>query len=385
MEVMISAGDPSADIYAGRLICELKNIAPEIKVVGLGGKWIKKYADNFLYDLVGLLIFGPLDAAKFYFRLRKVFNNYVVPYIRENKNKISVVVPVDFYGFNIHLCKEAKRYNIPVVYYISPQVWATRPKRIYKLKRFVDKVIVLYPFEKEIYAKFGVNAEFYGHPLCEIIGDMDIAEGDEKRISNRINIGLFPGSRRAVVENHLPLFVETAIRITKIFNDKEIFFYLYTIDTIEEGLYWKHLKKVPPYVKINCIKNDINSYSSRKVLDLAIASSGTVTLENALLGIPTIIVYKTNYIFYLLARALIKTKYIGLPNILANECILPEFIQHRANAKNISTVVYKWCSNENLLNNIRKQLYFKITKTLCFGNVMRNTAQEIIKYTNVNN
>lgn len=381
---MISAGDPSADIYAGRLICELKSINPGIRIVGLGGKWIKKYADNFLYDLVSLLIFGPLDAVKFYFHLRKIFNKYVVSYIRNNKDKISVVVPVDFYGFNIHLCKEAKKYNIPVVYYISPQIWATRPKRIYEMKRFVDKVIVLYPFEKDIYIKFGIEAEFYGHPLCEVIGDVDIMKFEEKKISNQINIGLFPGSRKAVVENHLPLFVEVVTRIVRDFCSKEISFYLYTIDTIEESLYQKHLKKVPSEVKINCIESDINNYSSRKILDLAIASSGTVTLENALLGIPTIIVYKTNYIFYLLARAFIRTKHIGLPNILANEHILPEFVQHHANVRNIVSTVYRWCSDENLLNDIRMQLYYKTRKMLCLKNVMRNTAQQIIKYINVN-
>ncbi|MFN3966529.1 MAG: lipid-A-disaccharide synthase, partial [Endomicrobiia bacterium] len=166
-EIFISCGDPSGDFHASNLAKEIKKIAPEIKITSIGGEEIKKASDNFLYNIVDLHLHGFWEPVKQYFNLRKFFNEKVVNYLKNSKPK--AVIPVDFYGFNIKLAEKAKSLEIPVYYYISPQIWATRKGRIKKLKKYIDHIFVIFPFEEEIYRKAGISVDFVGHPLLDVV------------------------------------------------------------------------------------------------------------------------------------------------------------------------------------------------------------------------
>src|SRR3989339_492247 len=188
MEILICAGDPSGDIHASNLARELKKITPGCRISAIGGEKLRHEADNFIYDIVGLNVHGFWEPVKQYFRLKKFLDTRVADYLRGTKP--SAVIPVDYYGFNIHLARTARELGIPVYYFISPQIWATRPKRIEKMKKYVNHISVIFPFEEKIYARAGVPVTFVGNPLLDSV-PLPAQKQPGNPVKGNFTIGLF--------------------------------------------------------------------------------------------------------------------------------------------------------------------------------------------------
>lgn len=364
-KLLIIAGDPSGDQRGAELIQSLYQETPGgevLELYGLGGPKMAETRINFLFNLVNLSIIGFSEAIKKYFVFRKIFHRQVATFLKENKP--DGVILIDFYGFNIHVAQLAKGLNIPVIYYISPQVWASRPGRIKKLAKYVDKMIVIFPFEQELYQKAGIDVSFVGHPFMDITAG--IKDKDKKETIRQLGfsqdkpvIGILPGSRIQEVDRLLPLMLEAAKKIIRRVPEAQFILPLSaTISTEHVRSYVdkfilqeKDTLNIP---NLRVIRD--NQYHARSIMTLALVASGSATLENASLGIPMVIVYKVSFISYLLARMLVKVPWIGMANIVAGKEIVPEFIQHKAEADKIAQVAVDWLLNPDKLQKIKKEL-----------------------------
>ncbi|MBN1621949.1 MAG: lipid-A-disaccharide synthase [Endomicrobiales bacterium] len=334
--IFISAGDVSGEIHAANLVKSIKNLQPQSYITSLGGNNLKSVSNEFTANLINLSAFGFSEPLKQYSSLKNIFNKCTKDAWKYRKpNKL---ILVDYYGFNIHLAEEAHKRGIPVYYYISPQVWASRPGRIKKIAKYVKKMLVILPFEEEIYRKAGVDTVFVGHPLLDLVPE---TKGENGEIPERPVIGLFPGSRSYVIKRHISLLEKTAEIINK---------------------------EMPSDFKFVCLKGSNLNFSSslpvvfdegykeRKNLTMSINVSGTVSLENALLGIPMVVIYKLSLFNYYLAKLLVKVPYITMVNLLAKSEVVPELIQDKATPENIARTALNILKNQSNFVKLKKQL-----------------------------
>ncbi len=311
--IFISAGDISGDIHAGNLVKSIKKINPSNVVFAVGGNQLKLNSDFFVEDLVNIDAFGFVIIKQIYF-LKKVLNKIKKCFI---ENKINKVILVDYYGFNINVAKLAHSMNIPVYYYVCPQIWASRRGRIKNIAKYVKTVYPILPFEKEIYEKENIKAVFEGNPLVDIVPEPKPAA----QTGAKIKIGLFAGSRKGVIKRHVPIIID-AVKILKNKIDAE-----FTLFTLEKPDY-----ELPEYISV-VYGND---FEKRKEMDIVINPSGTVSLENALMGIPMVVMYKLLWLNGIIVRLLITVKYVAIVNIFADREIVPEFLQEKATPEKIA-------------------------------------------------
>lgn len=316
--LLIIAGDPSGDLHASNLISALKRRDPTARVAAVGGPLCRAVADEFLEDLASRGVTGFIEPAlKIPFLLR--LGARLREFIRERRP--AALICVDYYGFNRRVLPFAKEAGIPAFYFISPQVWASRPSRIKVLGRFVKKMLVIFPFEEKLYRDAGVQAEFVGHPLLDLI-----PEPNARGVVTETTIGLLPGSRSSEVKRHLPVFLE-AFRTLR--RDRPSLRGLLFASANQVDAAYGVLPEGVELVRET-------DYARRGSLDLAICSSGTATLENALLGVPMVVVYKLSWPTYAIARALVNVKHIAMANLLAGKTVVPELIQRDATAARVA-------------------------------------------------
>ncbi|GAB1401336.1 lipid-A-disaccharide synthase [Elusimicrobiota bacterium] len=351
--VFISAGDISGDIHAGNLVKSIKKINSENKIFAIGGTQLKRYADYFIDDIVNIDAFGFLPIKQIYF-LKKVLKK-IEKYLIENK--ITKVVLVDYYGFNINVAKLAHGLNIPVYYYVCPQVWASRMGRIKKIAKYVKMVFPILPFEKEIYEKENIKVVFEGNPLIDIVPEPI----DEKMSGNKIKIGLFAGSRKSVIKRHLPIIIK-AVNILKEKIDAE--FNIFTLDKLDF--------EIPDFISVV----DGNDFKKRNEMDIVINPSGTVSLENALMGIPMVVMYQMSWLNGIIIRLLIKVKYVTLVNIFADKEIVPEYLQENATPEKIAQGVINQLKSETYAETRQELLKFR--RILGVTGVSDRVAQNIL-------
>lgn len=353
LSILISAGDVSGDIHAGNLAKSIKELSQNSKIYAVGGSRLKDNSDIFIEDIVNVNAFGFFPAKQYFF-LRKVFYK-LKKYLTDNG--IQKIVLIDYYGFNIHLAQLAHKLKIPVYYYVTPQIWASRKSRINKIAKYVKMVFPILPFEKDIYLKYAVTAHFEGNPLIDIVPPVE----KEKSLDGPIVIGLFAGSRKNTVKRHLPVILET-VKILKEQIDAK--FILFTVENIKMPL--------PDYITTA----NGNNFEERKKIDVALCPSGTVSLENALMGIPMAVMYKLSWANYLLAKLIVKVKYITLANILSNREIVPEYIQHNATPVKLSNALINLLKPE-VYKNTRDQL-LKFRQQLGNNGVCKRVAEKIL-------
>jgi lipid-A-disaccharide synthase len=270
--------------------------------------------------------------------------------------KPDLLILIDYPDMNLRLAKAAHKQKIPVLYYISPQVWAWRSGRVKHIARYVDRLAVILPFEVGFYKNFGVGVEFVGHPLLDRIQngnpERDVSISDP--LSGPILIGLFPGSRPAEIKTILPALLETAALLTRHYGQR-IRFVLPVAGTLD----FKPIQEIIRPYQDQGVSLELTSGDSQKVLGLcqqAIVASGTVTLEAAILGIPILIVYKISRVNYWIARHLIDVPYVGLVNWVAGEKIIPEFIQEGAVPEAIMKGAMRYLEDPGHYQNIRNRL-----------------------------
>ncbi len=345
--VLISAGDPSGDLLASQLSIALKKQKPDLFITALGGANLEKHSDKFLTNIVHQHALGFAISPQQILYFRNVLNTIVQSELLNNKPDF--VIPVDFYGFNWRVASMAKKAGARVFYYASPQFWASRSYRAEKLRPYVDLFLCLFPFEMEFYRKRNIPAEFVSHPLFDSLPPVD----PNPPLKVEPIVGLLPGSRPHEIVRHLPIIVNACDRISK--SVQGVRFVLFTVPHVPREMYNDLISKAKPSrALIELIQDE--HYTWRSQIDLAISASGMETLENALLGIPMVIMYKTNFVTYWVARSLIQIPHVGMPNLLAGKKIVPEFIQSAATVENISRPIIEWIKNPNERRRLRTEL-----------------------------
>lgn len=324
MKIFVSAGDVSGDRHAAMLIKELRSLENELEIYGIGGdELVKEGAQifNHLEDIsvVGFgEVLGRLPAIiRAKRRARRI--------LRESRP--DVLLLVNYPGFNLPLARDAHRMGIVVVYYIPPQVWAWGRHRIKYIKRWVDKVIVILPFEEDFYKRFGIKAYYVGHPLLDEINRTALEED---------YISLLPGSRMGEIKHILPLLLS----VSKSLPNEKFIIPLSSHKHIDYVLSLVGKENPSIHVKVG------STYEVLSRSKLAIAASGTITLECAIIGVPLIIVYKVSPITWFFARALVDVPYAGLVNLIANKEVAPEYLQSRAKTEIICRAVEKILGEE---------------------------------------
>ncbi|MBI4370839.1 MAG: lipid-A-disaccharide synthase [Elusimicrobia bacterium] len=337
--ILVVAGDPSGDLHASNLIRALKRLRPGVRIAAVGGALCRAAADEFIEDLASRGVTGfvePLLKIPFLIGLRARLREFL------RARKPAAVVCVDYYGFNRHVLTLAHDAGAPAFYFVSPQVWASRPGRIKVLKKLVRKMLVIFPFEETLYREAGVPVEFVGHPLLDLIPE---PKEDNAPPSPSI-LGLLPGSRASELKRHLPVFYGAfGILKTKRPDLKGL---LFASSNQNDAAYGA----LPHDV---CLVRE-QDYRRRKDIDVALCSSGTATLENALLGIPMVVVYKMSWPTYAIARALIRVKHIAMANLLAGRQIVPELIQGEATPERAAAAAGRFLDDPVLTVKTRAEL-----------------------------
>lgn len=330
LKVMFSAGEASGDLHGASVAKALRNIAPDVRMFGMGGRHMAEAGVEIVYDIADLGVIGIVEVVKNLprlFRLRDMLGEVM------DRERPDVLVVIDYPGFNTRLAKVAKAKGIPIVSYISPSAWAWGKGRAKETAEIVSKVAAIFPFEADVYREAGADVVFVGHPLLDIVKPTMSREQAFSFFGadpSQPVLLLLPGSRKQEIENLLPVMLDAAQQIAAKLPQCQ--FFLPVASTIPESM----LTELIAGRDLQITFTHGNTYDLMSIADVAIAASGTVTLEAALLKLPSVIIYKVNSLTYYLGKLLVKIPHIGLPNIVAGRKIVPELLQHDANPENIA-------------------------------------------------
>lgn len=371
-KIMISVGEASGDLHGASLTKALKQLEPDIAVFGMGGQAMRDAGVDIVYDIADINVMGFVEVIKNLPRLFRLKDSLVALLAAE---KPDVLVVIDYPDFNMRLAKAAKKQGIPVVYYISPQVWIWRKGRAKDIAAMTEQVAAIFPFEAEVYREAGAKVTFVGHPLLDIVKpvwDKETAYRQFAADPERPVVLLMPGSRKQEVDQLLDIMLSAAEKIRRVMPDCQ--FFLPAATTISREMLQNKLDKYTLPVQITVG----NTYDLMQIANLAIAASGTATLETALMKVPTIVVYKTSPITYFIGRQLIKIPYVSLPNIIAGRQIVPELLQETANAGRVADEALRILSDWDIYSRTIEDLT-AMRQTLGSGGAVRRTAELILE------
>jgi len=347
-KILIICGEASGDLNAGFLAKAIKTIDPEISVSAVGGETLRRSGANVFYDIKELSVMGFFDVLKKlprFFALKKLLLEKI------KTEKFDLIILVDFSGFNLRFAKAVNR-SIPIIYYVSPQVWASRSGRVKTIKEYISKMIVLFKFEEDFYKKKSVNVDFARHPLLDIVkpamGKNEFLAQLNLETDKKV-IALLPGSRKSEIKNILPVMLKTAKIILK---NMDARFVIAKSPQVDLPVYQNLIDKSG--IEVNIAEG--KTYDCLNVCDLALVTSGTATLETAIMEKPFLIVYKMNLLNYLLYRPQVKIPFIGIVNIIAGRKIISEFIQFKATPQNIANESLRILNNPAELETIKNNL-----------------------------
>ena len=336
-QVMIVAGEASGDMHGARLVQAMRNLRPDISFFGMGGKELTASGVHMLYDASRLAVVGLTEVIS---HLGDILSARKTLIRHMKKNRPDLLILIDYPDFNLLLAAKAKKLGIPVFYYISPQVWAWRSGRVAKIGRLTKRIGVILPFEKKFYAARGVDVDFVGHPLVDTVQACQNREEFFKAHNITVApgtkiIGILPGSRAKEIRSLLPDFLAAAHLMAKDAPEKYLFL-LPRASTISNSLLAQNgLDTYRDRINIRSFSTD--RYNLMAACDAVVSASGTVTLELALLGIPTVTTYRVSPRTYRIGRMLVKNiKYFSLVNLIADRNIIPELLQDEVTPENIA-------------------------------------------------
>ena len=324
------AGEVSGDLQGAHLMEAILHIDPKVQFFGIGGDRLERMGMRLLYHSQSLSVVGITEVL---FKIRSILKALRRLKKSLDQERPDLIILIDFPDFNLRLAKIAHRKGIPILYYISPQVWAWRPKRVKLIAQWVKKMVVLFPFEVPFYEAAGVDVEWVGHPLLDIVKPTLSKEVAFQRFGldpKRKTIALLPGSRTHEVKRLLPPLLASAQLLGKEIPDLQF------IIPLASGI---HQKTLSPWMRNIFVPVKVVegwTYEVMNLSELLITASGTATLEAALLGKPMVIVYKVSFFSYWIGRALIQVDHIGLVNLVAGKEIAPELIQKDVNPQRIA-------------------------------------------------
>jgi len=355
-------------LHGSSLVKELKKINSNLEIFGIGGDRMKSQGVELIFHVEKLSFMGFFEVIKNLSFIRGVMKTMVS--VAETKRP-DLVILIDYPGFNLRFAKKVKNLGIRVVYYISPQVWAWGGNRVKKMRGLIDKMIVIFPFEKGIYKRFGLDCEFVGHPLLEVTRPVLSAEDFQKKFGIRKNdvvVGLLPGSRWQEVEKILPIMLESCKFLkTRIKNLKVL---LGLAPTIKK----EKIENLQNLAGSQTMIVENLTYDLMKHANLLLIASGSATLECAILGTPFLVLYKTSLWTYLVAKRLINIPNIALANVVAGKRIVPEFIQSQAIPNRIAEEMYEILTDRERYKSIQNELK-KVKEKLGEDGASKKAAQ----------
>jgi len=335
-KIMIVTGEASGDLHGANLVRALQNKRTDLSFYGMGGPELESLGVEILFDAAKVAVVGIIEV---FAHLKDILTAQSVLKKRMVSDPPDLLIIIDLPDFNLILAKKAKQLGIPVFYYIAPQVWAWRSGRVQTINKRVDKLGVILPFEESFFKKRGVDAEYVGHPLLDTVHVLLSRDeffkkhgiGDHQRC-----IGLLPGSRKSEITALLPHFLDAAILLQKKQKESDsIVFLIPQASTLtRKNLGDAGLSLYEDRLNIKVIVGD--RYNMMSVCDAAVAASGTVTLELAIVGIPMVVVYKLANLTYRLARLLVKLDHFSLVNLIAGKTAVAELLQDEVTAENIA-------------------------------------------------
>lgn len=371
MRYYVIAGEASGDLHGSNLIKEIKKLDNIADFRCWGGDLMQQAGAHLVKHYRELAFMGFIEVIK---NIRTIYKNLNFCKTDILAYKPDAIILIDYPGFNLRIAEWAKKKGIPVIYYISPQVWAWKESRVKQIKKNVDKMLVILPFEKDFYNKWKYEAEYVGHPLVEVINKAqdEPAIASEALLSplNEKNIiALLPGSRAQEVAKKLPVMLE----VSKDFPNYR--FIVAKAPSLDDSFYDKLME---PYKNVRSIRN--KTYQLLLQAKAALVTSGTATLETALFGIPQVVCYKGSNISYQIAKRLVKVKYISLVNLIMDKEVVKELIQDEMNVVNIKTELAKILEDQAAIARIKKD-YTDLKKLLSEGgNASEKAAKSIVRY-----
>ena len=328
-KILLVAGEVSGDLHGSYLVEAIHRIDPDIQFFGVGGEGLKRVGMRLLHHSQSLSVVGITEV---FVKLGSILKALRTLKGSLEREKPDLVILIDFPDFNLRLAKIAHREGIPILYYISPQVWAWRPGRVKLIARLVKKMVVLFPFEVPLYEAAGVDVEWVGHPLLDIVKPTLSKEMAFQQFGldpRRRTIGLLPGSRIHEIERLLPSLLASAQLLQKEIPDLQF------VIPLAPGVSRATLSSRMNSISVPVTVVEGFTYDVMNLCELLITASGTATLEAAILGKPMIIIYKVSFSTYWIGRALVRVNHIGLPNLVAEKEIALELIQKDVNPQRI--------------------------------------------------
>jgi lipid-A-disaccharide synthase len=338
MKLAIVAGEASGDLHASEVVRELKKLDPQLETFGIGGDLLGREHMTLLHHAREMGIVGLFNVLRHLPMFHRVFNELIERIAAE---KPDAVFLVDYPEFNLRVAKRCKELGLKVIYYISPQLWAWRRGRVRHIAKYVDRMIVIFPFEEDFYKQHDVPVTYVGHPVVEQLAHVR----KPPRNTATLRIALLPGSRRMEVRSLLPAMLD-AVRILR--EERKVDAYIIQAPTIAQEL----LETIVGDTGVPIVPHDRGEGVA--AADVALSSSGTATLESAVLGTPVVVMYRLSRATYLLGKRLVKLPHFSLVNIIAGHEVVPELIQEDVNGPRIAAEVrrlveparYEWMRRE---------------------------------------
>lgn len=375
---MILAGEASGDAHAAEFVEQLKQTRPEIRFSGMGGQEMRRAGVDVFFDSSIIAVVGLVEVLRHWGDIKRAMN--IVRQKLED-TRPDLLILVDYPEFNLKMARHARSLGIRVLFYISPQVWAWRPKRIHKIGRLIDRMAVIFKFELPYYEDAGIPVSFVGHPL---VGKVKThAPRDSLRETfgfethSRV-IGLFPGSRQNEIARLLPVMLDSARQMRQ--RDPEIQFLLPVASTLDFETIRSDCEKSGLDIRLS--RDDV--YDAISCCDAIATCSGTVTLEIALLGVPMCILYRMSSLSYMIMSRLIRIPHIGLVNIVAGKAVVREFLQQAANPDAISDEMFRLLDDDEYRQKVIDG-FASVRENLGAGDGARNMAQLVVSMIDDNN
>ena len=363
MKYYIIAGEASGDLHGSHLIQQILQIDTTANIRCWGGHLMEQAGGVLVKNYKTLAFMGFAEVIK---NLPTIIKN--IQFCKKDVTNFApdVLVLIDYPGFNLRIAKWAHTQGIKVLYYISPQIWAWKASRVHAIKRDVDKMLVILPFEKSFYQQYQYDVTYVGHPLAHIIADY---KSKHAHIPKQNVIALLPGSRQQEILVKLPIMLSVAAHFT------QYSFVVAKAPGVDDALYQQLLK---PYKNVQTVAN--NTYMLLTQAKAALVTSGTATLEAALFNVPQVIVYKGSSLSYQIAKRLIKIKYIGLANLIMDKPMVKELIQHELTQANLIAELSILLKNGNDAESQLQQDYNALSHLLSqAGHASTNAAIQVCK------
>lgn len=352
-KIVIVAGEESGDIHAAKFIKELKQTNPDIELSGIGGQRMAACGVKIINDLANYGVTGLTEVFKHIFKIKQAFKD-IQKHLKQERPDLLVLV--DYPGFNLRLAKYAKQeLGIKILYYISPQVWGWKMSRVNTIRDNVDKMAVILPFEKKLYAEANVPVEFVGHPLAHSVK----VDEPMNEVRQQLNIrqdklvcAMLPGSRKNEIKSHMPIMCKAAKILLK--KHPNLHFVIPVAQSVETSFIEKFLGDL----KDNFTLIRENTIKTVHCSDIAVVCSGTASFECALLAKPMCIIYRVSWLTYYAATKFILVKFLGLCNLLADKMVVPELLQYDCNHQELAKTVSELITNQEfttkMVNNLQE-------------------------------